>query len=51
MNDLIADRSNRIRVVFGGTKALHNRNYGLFVQDDWRVTDRLQLNAGLRHEY
>ena len=51
LNDFIADRPNRVRIVFGGAKALRNRNYGFFVQDDWRITDRFQLNAGLRYEY
>ena len=51
LNDFLADRANRVRVVFGGNKSLRNRNYGFFVQDDFRINSRLQLNAGLRYEY
>lgn len=51
VNDFITDIPNRVRVVFGGNKSLRNRNYGLFIQDDWRVNSRFQLNAGVRYEY
>src|SRR5439155_1278080 len=50
LDDLIADRANRVQVLFGGGKALRNRNYGFYVQDDWRIAARLQLNLGLRYE-
>ncbi len=49
--DLIADRANRIQVLFGGGKGLKTWNDGFFVQDDWRITPRFQLNAGIRYEY
>jgi hypothetical protein len=29
----------------------HGTYYGLFVQDDWRVSTRLTVNAGLRYEW
>lgn len=29
---------------------LPNTQYGLYIQDDWRVTNRLTVNAGLRYD-
>jgi len=29
----------------------YSRTWGFFVQDDWRVNDRLSLNLGLRYEF
>jgi carboxypeptidase family protein/TonB-dependent receptor-like protein len=40
-----------IRAVYGlGDPGMNERNvqFGLFAQDDWDVTDRLQLNVGVR---
>ena len=51
LDDLIADNSVRIGLPFGGGKGLRNRNYGFYVQDDWRVSARLQMNLGVRYEY
>jgi len=51
LDDLIADNSVRIGLLFGGGKGLRNRNYGFYVQDDWRISARLQLNYGVRYEY
>jgi outer membrane receptor protein involved in Fe transport len=28
-----------------------NKQYGIYIQDDWEVTDRLLLNLGVRYDY
>lgn len=49
--DLIADRPSRISLIFNANKRNFTTNYGFYAQDDWRVSPRFQLNAGLRYEY
>ncbi|WP_395943954.1 TonB-dependent receptor domain-containing protein [Brevundimonas sp.] len=33
------------------TVDLTNKVYGLYIQDDWQITDKLELNLGLRWDY
>jgi outer membrane receptor for ferrienterochelin and colicin len=33
------------------TVDLTNKVYGLYLQDDWRLTDKLELNLGIRWDY
>lgn len=35
----------------GKNASLDNNQIGLYIQDDWDVTDRLQLNLGIRWDY
>jgi hypothetical protein len=39
------------RGLSGGTWGQRKTIYGFYFQDDWRITDRLTLNLGLRWEY
>ncbi len=34
-----------------GSPVLKDRGYSFFVQDDWKVTDKLTMNLGVRYEY
>ncbi|MBC8166224.1 MAG: TonB-dependent receptor, partial [Bryobacteraceae bacterium] len=52
LDDLIADQSRQVRVTFGNPGGkLYSTSYGIFLQDEWRLNRRLQLNMGLRYEY
>ena len=43
--------SNAQKVDKGVTMDLFQNSYGAYLQDDFRVTDRLTLNLGLRYEF
>jgi hypothetical protein len=52
LDDLLASRANSVLVAPGQPPHEASRNeWGLFLQDDWRVNDRLMLNLGLRYDY
>ena len=52
LDDLIVDKPDRVQVSFGVPDGhFGNQNYGFYVQDDWRLSKRFQLNLGLRYEY
>ncbi|MGA9641653.1 MAG: TonB-dependent receptor [Terriglobales bacterium] len=42
-----------VSVIGSGTNSIHNRanDFSAFFQDDWKVTQRLTLNLGLRYDY
>jgi outer membrane receptor protein involved in Fe transport len=56
-DNLAAGIASRYRQSFAGagttgaTTKPNNSEYGFFVQDDWRVNQRLTLNLGLRYDY
>lgn len=55
--NLVSGTPSRYRQSFagagttGGTTKPNNREYGFFVQDDWRATSKLTVNFGLRYDY
>jgi len=34
-----------------GAVTSKNKQYGIYLQDDWQVTDRFELNLGVRYDY
>jgi hypothetical protein len=44
------DPSSGSQLVGNPTRHIHNWGYAGFVQDDWRATQRLTFNVGLRYE-
>jgi outer membrane receptor protein involved in Fe transport len=50
--DLLLGLPQQSTVQFGpGTERFRSHSADLFIQDDWRATDKLTVNAGLRYEY
>ena len=49
-NDLNGPISAITRNKPGASANLPMDQYGVYIQDDWRVTDRLTVNAGLRYD-
>lgn len=52
LQDAIDDRPFQVEMYFGNPKGGYAfKNYAFYVQDDWRVNRRLQLNLGVRYEF
>ena len=51
LQNFFAGNMNRMRYAAGDfARDLRNQSYGVFVQDDWRLTPRITVNMGLRYE-
>jgi TonB-dependent receptor-like protein len=40
-----------LQYITAGPEQFRSRSWDLFLQDDWRVAERLTVNAGVRYEY
>jgi len=40
-----------LSTIGNGSAEANNKQYGIYVQDDWSATDRLTINAGVRWDY
>jgi len=50
--DMLANIPSRVQTTFGvNPYTSHSWEFGLFAQDDWRITPKLVLNFGLRYDY
>src|SRR5581483_9786534 len=50
--DLLANIPSSITVTFGqGAYVAKSKMFGLFAQDDWRLSSKLVVNLGLRYDY
>jgi hypothetical protein len=50
-NDINGPISLVTRMKAGASANLPMKQYGTYFQDDWRVTSRMTVNAGLRYDY
>src|SRR5581483_5156044 len=52
IDDLTRDNIYALELPFGNPgRGFHYQNYAGYVQDNWRISRRLQLNLGVRYEY
>jgi hypothetical protein len=50
--DFLLGRPQQASVQYGpGLERFRSTSWDLFVQDDWRASDKVTINAGLRYEY
>src|SRR5262245_5035667 len=50
--EMLANIPSRVQLTFGvNPYTSHSWEFGLFAQDDWRITPKLVLNFGLRYDY
>src|SRR5262249_60390898 len=50
--DFLLGLPQQSTVQFGpGTEQFRSRSWDLFLQDDWRASDSVTVNAGVRYEY
>jgi hypothetical protein len=49
-NDLFGPISTITRSKAGASANLPTKQYGMYIQDDWRVASKLTVNAGLRYD-
>ncbi|NNE65188.1 MAG: TonB-dependent receptor, partial [Pyrinomonadaceae bacterium] len=50
VSEFLANSPSRFRLNFGTESVLDNTYYGVFFQDDWKVTENLMLAFGMRYE-
>jgi carboxypeptidase family protein/TonB-dependent receptor-like protein len=52
LTDLLNNRPSQVAVTFGVNENIWSmKQFGFFLQDDWRVSQKLVLNLGLRYDF